>query len=39
MRVGRVIGLLNIGVVGPTFQPASVEPLAVKLGQRIHRSL
>jgi hypothetical protein len=39
MRVGRVVGLLNIGVVGPTFQPASVEPLAVKLGQRIQRSL
>ena len=39
MRVGRMIGLLNIGVVGPTFQPAAVEPLAVKLGRRMQRSL
>ena len=39
LRVGRVIGLLNVGVVGPTFQPAAVEPLAVKLGRRIQNGL
>ena len=39
LRVGRVIGLLNVGVVGPTFQPAAVEPLAVKLGKRIENGL
>ena len=39
MRVGRVVGLLNVGVVGPNFQPAAVEPLAVKLAQRIQRGL
>jgi hypothetical protein len=39
VRVGRVVGLLNVGVIGPSFEPASVEPLAVRLGRRIQAGL
>ena len=39
MRVGRVVGLLNVGVVGPSFRAAAIEPLAAKLGQRIRSGL
>jgi hypothetical protein len=39
LRVGRVIGLLNVGVVGSSFQPDSVEPLAGKLAERIQKQL
>jgi hypothetical protein len=34
-----VIGLLNVGVVGSSFQPDSVEPLAGKLAERIQKQL
>jgi hypothetical protein len=39
MRVGRVVGLLNVSVVGPRFRAAAVTPLAAKLGRRIRRGL
>jgi hypothetical protein len=39
MRVGRVVGLLNVSVVGPHFRAAAVTPLAAKLGRRIQRGL
>jgi hypothetical protein len=39
VRVGRVVGLLNVGVVGTAFQPAAVEPLAARLARRIAAGL
>ena len=39
VRVGRVVALLNVGVVGAAFQPAAVEPLAARLARRIQAGL
>jgi hypothetical protein len=39
VRVGRVVGLLNVGVIGPSFDAAAAEPFAVRLGRRIQAGL
>jgi hypothetical protein len=39
VRVGRVVGLLNVGAIGPSFDAAAAEPFAVRLGRRIQAGL
>jgi hypothetical protein len=39
VRVGRAVGLLNVGVVGPAFRPSAVEPLADRLARRMQNGL
>ena len=39
VRVGRVVGLLDVDLVGSTFDRATVLPLATKLARRIRAGL